>query len=52
MNELEKQLSEMELKCHRDKESLHAENGELKKRIQQLQQQNVDFERKTNSLLK
>lgn len=52
LNELEKQLSEMELKCHRDNECLQNENKELKQKVQQLQQQNVQLERKANSLLK
>lgn len=52
INELERQLSELEIKRHRDKECLQNENRELKQRNQQLHLQNAELERKTNSLLR
>lgn len=52
VNDLERQLSDMELRVLREKESLCIENNDLKKKVQRLHQQNVELERKTSSLLK
>lgn len=50
--ELEKQISEMELRNHRDKEQLTSENGELKTKVDHLKHQNIELDRKINSILK
>lgn len=50
--ELEKQISEMELRNHREKDQLTSENGELKTKVDHLKHQNIELDRKINSILK
>lgn len=52
ITELEKQISEMELRLHRDKEQLITENGDLKNKVDHLKQQNLELDRKINTILK
>lgn len=52
IRDLEKQHSEMELRSHRDKEYLAIENADLKNKVDQFKQKNIELERKINSLLK
>lgn len=52
ISELEKQISEMELQFHREKEQLLSENGELKTKVDRLQHQNIELDRKISSILK
>lgn len=52
MNELERQISDMELRFHREKEQLLCENGELKTKIDHLKHQNIELDRKISSILK
>lgn len=52
MNELEKQISDMELRYHREKEQLLSENGELKSKIDHFKYQNIELDRKISSILK
>lgn len=52
INELEKQISDMELRYLRDKEQLTMENGQLKTKVDYLKQQNNELDRKLSSILK
>lgn len=52
VNELEKQISDMELRFHREKEQLLSENGELRSKIDHFKYQNIELDRKISSILK
>ncbi|XP_055316887.1 coiled-coil domain-containing protein 39 [Sitodiplosis mosellana] len=52
INELEKQISEMELRYHREKDQFISENGQLKTKVDYLKQQNDELDRKLSSILK
>ncbi|XP_031641275.1 myosin-13 [Contarinia nasturtii] len=52
ISELEKQISEMELRYHREKEQLTTENGDLKTKVDHLKQQNLELDRKISTILK
>lgn len=51
VNELEKQISDMELRFHREKDQLSIENTELRTKVDHMKQKNLELERKINSLL-
>lgn len=52
VTELEKQIADMELRFHREKDHLLAENGQLKSKIDHLTHQNIELDRKISALLK
>lgn len=52
INALEKQISDMELRFHREKEQFLHENGDLRTKADNLKQQNIELDRKINSILK
>lgn len=52
INELEKQISDMELRFHREKEQLLSENNELKTKVDHLKHQNIELDRKISLILK
>lgn len=51
VSDLEKQISEMELRLHREKDQLNTENLELRTKMDHLKQQNMELERKINNIL-
>lgn len=52
ITELEKQISDMELRFHREKDQYVSENGELKTKVEHLKHQNIELDRKISSILK
>lgn len=51
VSELERRNAEMELRFHRERDQLTTENIDLRTKVDHLKQQNIELERKINSIL-